>query len=368
MKDFLEMALLSAETKVTMALGGYPRGPLIVYLCPTELCNFRCKMCSIGRPGTVDRADELSTERILSLLAEARACGTKILAIWGGEPLTHGDLPLIIQRARELGMHTYLTTNGYLLDARRRGDLIRAGAATVSVSLDHTAAHGHDSLRGMPGALDRIVENLRAMTAESGGRFNIGINMLVSRGNIDEIVNMARLARELGLKWLKFNPALPGYPFNDLRFDDPAMRFSPDDIARFSRAIAEARGLLLASGMYTNSHPFLQGMARHFEGRDLSRGCRAGFLSANISSRGDVTVCTRDSRVLGNVKETPLREVWNAAPFQHARRHPDRGACRHCWQSCYAEASYRLNVSFHLKNLGTTLQELGFASMGRPKG
>ncbi len=37
-----------------------------------------------------------------------------------------------------------------------------------------------------------------------------GINMLVNRENIDEILKMARLAGEIGLKWLKFNPALPG--------------------------------------------------------------------------------------------------------------------------------------------------------------
>jgi MoaA/NifB/PqqE/SkfB family radical SAM enzyme len=117
--------------------------------------------------------------------------------------------------------------------------------------------------------------------------------------------------------------------------------------------------------MYTNSQPFLQGMVKHFSGQDLSKGCRAGFLSANISSRGDVTICTRDHRILGNIKNMPFQEVWNSAPFQHARKHPNRQACRHCWQSCYAEASYRLNLSFHLKNLGTSLQELGFTNIAQ---
>ncbi|MBN2108523.1 MAG: radical SAM protein [Deltaproteobacteria bacterium] len=367
MNTLLEMALLCAETKIKTAWGGYPHGPLIVYLCPTELCNFRCKMCTIGRPGTIDRTEELETGRILSLLAELQKCGTKILALWGGEPLTTTGLIPIIETARSLGIHTYLTTNGYLLDAEWRRMLMAAGVDTISVSLDHTAAEGHDNLRGKPGALDRIVANLRASTYESKGRMNIGINMLVNKDNIDEILKMARLANEIGLKWLKFNPALPGYPFNDMRFDDPDMRFSPDDVARFGQAVEEARKLLLQSGMYTNSRPFLQGMVKHFAGQNLSKGCRAGFLSANISSRGDVTICTRDNRILGNIKNMPFLEVWNSAPFQNARRHPNREACRHCWQSCYAEASYRLNLSFHIKNLGTSLQELGFTNLAQKK-
>ena len=285
--------------------------------------------------------------------------GTKFLVIWGGEPLTHKDLGAILEAAHALGMHTYITTNGYLLNEKKRAELLRLGVNAISVSLDHTGA-GHDELRGKPGARDRIVENMRAMVRESGGRFNIGINMLINRGNIDEIPRMVGLAKDIGLKWVKFNPAMPGYPFNDKDFDDPSMRFAPDDVATFRSAILAARKALLGQGLYTNSHLFLTGMARYFAGEDLSRGCRAGFLSCNIGSRGDVTACTRDGRLLGNVRATPFADVWNSARFKDARRHPDREACRHCWQSCYAESSYRLDLSYNLKNLGASLRELGF--------
>jgi MoaA/NifB/PqqE/SkfB family radical SAM enzyme len=359
-KDFLDIALLSLETKIKMAMGGCPHGPLIMYLCPTELCNFRCKMCTIGRPGTIDPKDEMETGRIVSLLAEARKLGTKILVLWGGEPLTHKDLGTIIEAAHSLGIHTYITTNGYLLNEKWRSEFLRLGVDAISVSLDHTMADGHDTLRGKPGAMDRIVENMRAMTKEGGGRFNIGINMLINKGTIDEIPKMVRLAEDIGLKWVKFNPALPGYPFNDKSFDDPGMRFSPDDVAHFRATIVQARQALLQQGLYTNSQTFLTGMADHFAGQDLSKGCRSGFISLNIGSRGDVTMCTRDSRILGNVKNTPLKEVWNSPAFQKARKYPSREACRHCWQSCYAEASLRLNLSFHLKNLGDSMQEIGF--------
>ncbi|GEM_PF-4533922 len=359
--DFLEIAQLSVETKIKMALESYPRGPLIVYLSPTDLCNFRCKMCTIGRPETIDRKEELSTGRIVSFLAEAQKCGTKILAIWGGEPLVNKDLIPIIEKAHELRMHTYMTTNGYLLDAQRRAKLLNAGINTISVSLDHSKAAGHDTLRGKPGAFDQIVSNMRAIIEESKGRMNIGLNMLVHKENIDEILKMVVLAKDIGLKWLKFNPALPGHPFNDMNFDDPGIRFTRDEVIRFGEAIREARKLMLEKGLYTNSLPYLQGLVKHFEGQDLSKSCRAGFLSVNVGSRGDVTMCTRDNRIVGNIKNTSFQDVWNSEAFKEARKTPNREACRHCLQSCYAESSYRLNASFYLKNLGSFLQELRFA-------
>ena len=365
MKDILDIALLSAETKLKMAWGTYPRGPLILYLCPTELCNFRCKMCTIGRPGTINRDDELDTARILSLLKEVRQCGTKILGIWGGEPLIHKDLGAILDAARSLEMHTYITTNGYLLDAARRNILLKTGVNTVSVSLDHTCSAGHDSLRGKEGAFDQIIANINAIISESNGTFNIGINMLVHKENIDEIVKMAHLACQLRLKWLKFMPALSGYPFNDKCFEDPNMRFSSSETERFDSAMREARKILAHGGLYTNSIPFLQGMAKHFDGLDLSKGCRAGYLIANVNSRGDVTMCTRDQRILGNIKHAAFQDVWRSEAFQKARKNPSPNACRHCWQSCYAEPSFRLDLCFHLKNIGSSLKEIGFVGGAR---
>jgi MoaA/NifB/PqqE/SkfB family radical SAM enzyme len=360
MKDVLDIALLSAETKLKMAWGGYPRGPLIIFFSPTELCNFRCKMCTIGRPGTINRDDEMDTSRILSLLNELRQCGTKILGIWGGEPLIHRDLGTILDATRSLGMHTYIVTNGYLLDAARRKILLQTGVNTVSVSLDHTSPAGHDSLRGKEGAFDQIIENMRAIIAESAGKINIGINMLVHKENIDEVVKMAHLACQTGLNWLKFLPALAGPPFNDKCFEDPGIRFSSSEIARFERAMSEARKILSRGGLYTNSLPYLQGMVKHFKGHDLSKGCRAGYLIACISSRGDVTMCARETRILGNIKHASFQEVWHSDAFQKVRKNPSPEACRHCWASCYAEASFRLDLGFHLKNFKTSLAEIGF--------
>ena len=341
-------------------MGTSPRAPLIVYLSPTELCNFHCKMCKIGRPDSIDPKEEMDTERILSLLVEMKECGTKILGIWGGEPLIHKDLDRILKAAHSLGMYIYLTTNGYLLTEEKRKVLIDSGVNSVSVSLDHTTAEGHDKLRGKEGAFDHVTLGTKELVNEGKGRLNIGINMLVHKKSISEIVPMAKFSKNLGIHWLKFMPAHAGYPFNDKLFEDSEMLFSQDDIERLEQAIKEARTILRREGLYTNSLPYLQGMIKYFKGEDLSHICHAGYLTANVSSIGNVTICTKDKRIAGNVKNKHFREVWFSEEFERIRKHPNRAVCHHCWQSCFAEPSLRLNLSFHLRNISTSLKELAF--------
>ena len=356
-----DIAFLSNETKIKMAMGSFPRGPLIVYLAPTQLCNFNCKLCKIGRPGTINPKEEMNTPRILSLLSELRECRTKIIGIWGGEPLIHKELGLIIKTAHSLGMYTYMTTNGYLLTQEKRKMLLESGINSVSVSIDHTRPEGHDELRGVKGAFDRTIEGIQGLVAEGRGRLTTGINMVVHRNNITEIVPMATLAKKLGVHWFKVMPVHADYPFSDQNFAVSDIQFTPDECTEFSQAMEEAVAILHQGGLYTNSPYYRRGMVTYFTGADAAQHCKAGFLLTNINSYGDVSLCTRDKRIIGNVKNIPFREIWCSDKFKRIRKESNRSICYHCWLSCFVEPSMRLSLSFHAKNLGTSIKELAFA-------
>jgi len=352
---------LSIETKIKMAMGSFPHGPLIVYLAPTQLCNFNCKLCKIGRTGTIKAKEEMKTGRILSLLSELRECRTKIIGLWGGEPLVHKDLGLIIKTAHDLGMYIYMTTNGYLLTQENIKMLLDSGINSVSVSIDHTRPEGHDELRGVKGAFDRTIEGVKALVAEGKERLHIGINMVVHKNNISEIVPMSKLAEKLGVQWFKVMPVHADHPFSDKKFDLSDIQFTPDDCKEFTQAMEEAVLILRKRGIYTNSEYYRRGMLTYFTGADAPQNCKAGYLLTNINSYGDVSLCTRDKRIVGNVKHTHFREVWFSEEFEWIRKEENRPICRHCWLSCFVEPSMRLYFSFHLRNIGTSLKELAFA-------
>jgi MoaA/NifB/PqqE/SkfB family radical SAM enzyme len=89
---------------------------MYVTFSPTFRCNLRCIMCSIWRAGECgnnpDFYNELSTDRILSLMDELKKLVTGHLHFTGGEPLLRKDLFEILRHGKELGMTFSINTNG----------------------------------------------------------------------------------------------------------------------------------------------------------------------------------------------------------------------------------------------------------------
>ncbi len=79
----------------------------------TAQCNLRCTGCRYGRdfmPG-----EQLTLSMAKQLLGDAKSCGIELVRLYGGEPLLHRDLPEMVRCSVDLGMSTYVTTNGTLL-------------------------------------------------------------------------------------------------------------------------------------------------------------------------------------------------------------------------------------------------------------
>src|SRR5947209_3280128 len=90
----------------------------------TYACNFNCTHCysrAAWYPKELSAADY---EQIADQLIEA---GVFVVGLGGGEALVRRDCFQIIGRLSGHGIHTVVTTNGWLLDERRAGRLAEAG-------------------------------------------------------------------------------------------------------------------------------------------------------------------------------------------------------------------------------------------------
>ncbi|MBO4535264.1 MAG: anaerobic ribonucleoside-triphosphate reductase activating protein, partial [Clostridia bacterium] len=75
-------------------------------------CNFRCPFCHNAALVTgIADCPTISEEEVFDYIRSRRGL-VDALAITGGEPTLHRDLPLFIHRARELGVRIKLDTNG----------------------------------------------------------------------------------------------------------------------------------------------------------------------------------------------------------------------------------------------------------------
>ena len=88
----------------------------------TNRCNLSCMHCY--SKADLDAVDTLTTEKIIETLPKLKANGVKFLIFSGGEPLTRKDLYEIADKCKEIGIITYLSTNGLYVGKKNAKKLL----------------------------------------------------------------------------------------------------------------------------------------------------------------------------------------------------------------------------------------------------
>ena len=115
----------------------------------TPGCNLRCPFCHNASLALPERErDVLSGEEILSFLKKRQGLLDGV-AVTGGEPLLHPELPAFLARVKELGYLVKLDTNGTF--PRRLREAVEAGVVD-RVAMDIKAApENYGRATGLPG-------------------------------------------------------------------------------------------------------------------------------------------------------------------------------------------------------------------------
>lgn len=141
------------------------RFPLVLMLEPTHKCNLACAGCGRIREYRDTLNEMMSAEECL---AAARECGAPVVAVTGGEPLLHPELPAIIHGLTgPQKRFVYLCTNGLLLE-KTLPRLTPGPRLSLNVHLDGIAT-SHDAMAGRAGVFDTAVAGIAAAKAAGFG-------------------------------------------------------------------------------------------------------------------------------------------------------------------------------------------------------
>lgn len=157
--------------------------PLIVFWEVTRACPLACLHCraeAILKP----LPGELSTEEGLRLVEDIAGFGKPypLLVFTGGDPLSRGDLLILAERARDLGIPFALapavSSNlwGGVLEK-----LVDMGLRAVSISIDSGYGDEHDSIRGVRGVFE---ESWRAVMYVKSLGVRVQVNTVAMRSNV----------------------------------------------------------------------------------------------------------------------------------------------------------------------------------------
>jgi len=154
----------------------------------TNRCNLSCLHCY--SKADLDAVDTLTTENIMETLPKLKANGVKFLIFSGGEPLTRKDLFDIAMRCKELGIVTYLSTNGLYVKTSNAEKILDT-FDYIGISIDGSP-EVHDTFRGLKGSFE---ESMKAVDLlNSYGKTKVGIRFTITKDTYDDLRFIFELA------------------------------------------------------------------------------------------------------------------------------------------------------------------------------
>ena len=156
---------------VRQHLAGRKRYPLVLMLEPLFRCNLACSGC-----GKIDYPTEILNQRVsvADSLAAVDECGAPVVAIAGGEPLLHKEMPEIVRGILAKKKFVYLCTNALLLD-KKMEQYEPHPYFSWDIHLDGDKAM-HDSAVDQDGVYDRAIAAIRR-AKERGFRLSINCTL-----------------------------------------------------------------------------------------------------------------------------------------------------------------------------------------------
>ncbi|GAB6855449.1 adenosyl-hopene transferase HpnH [Asaia astilbis] len=188
---------------VKQHLLGRKRYPLVLMLEPLFRCNLACAGCGkIDYPAQILN-QRLSVQECLDADAEADA---PVIAIAGGEPLLHKEMPEIVKGLTARKKYVYLCTNGLLLE-KKLDDYEPNPFFSWDIHLDGDKAM-HDSSVCQEGVYERAVAAIRK--AKERG-FRVSINCTLFDGaNPERVAKFFDEVMALGVDGVM---TAPGYAY-----------------------------------------------------------------------------------------------------------------------------------------------------------
>jgi hopanoid biosynthesis associated radical SAM protein HpnH len=197
------MAIKAGSYVLKQHLKGVKRYPMVLMLEPLFRCNLACSGC-----GKIDYPSEILNQRIsvADALLAADECGAPIVAIAGGEPLLHKEMPQIVEGLIKKGKYVILCTNALLLE--KKIDQYKPHKQFCwDIHLDGDKQM-HDKSVDQDGVYDRAIDAIKLSKSKG---FRTSINTTLFEGaDPDRVADFFDMVADLDIEGVMTSP---GYAY-----------------------------------------------------------------------------------------------------------------------------------------------------------
>lgn len=237
-------------------------------------------------PGTA--ANELDTDTIKRVIDEALELGTLIISFTENDPLLREEIFELIEYVDKKRAIVNCSTWGTDFSKETALRLKEAGLHSLMVGVYSTDPQKHDAVRKSEGSYERAISTIK-LALEAG--LLVVMTTHASPSNMTELPALYALASELGVHEFSVWESMPKKRGEPVITD----RDRRTILEMYHRINSDPEGPRMFSNTY-------------FEGQML--GAMAGRRWMHVTADGDVKPSPYPPFRFGNVKEVPLKEIW----------------------------------------------------------
>lgn len=200
--------LLWHVDRVNDWLNGKRIAPLHIDVGLSKGCNIRCEYCFGVLQGNFYRKGSevyFPREPLLRYVREAGEIGVRSMAFVGeGEPLLNPNVYEAIVEGKKAGVDIALGTNGILLDTSRIGEEALEHLSWIRFNLSAASDEAYRRVHRSK-EFTTVLNKIRFAVATKKRKnldLTIGIQMVLIPTNVDQVVSLAKLGKELGVDYL----------------------------------------------------------------------------------------------------------------------------------------------------------------------
>lgn len=331
--------------KVRDRISRYRKRPVVftfpenVTVVASNACNFQCAAC----PKTAYKSDnrvlppEVYERAKKQLLPHAKVINLQGL----GEPMLSPLFFTMIRDAKQFGAAVEFVTNGSKITPENAREIV-SSPSRMTISIDGACASTHERMR--PGSnFEQLLQALGTIRSEiskptAHPDFSFSVNTVVSRINIDELVQILEITASYGARQITYIMPAVG--------EDRTDAFVGETIGDHPQQLTERAPVILARAdelhiralfppFVVSSKPDHPVAVPSLAARLFPQECWEPWRTIYIDVDGSVRPCCRMSNIaMGNILTDDFWTIWNNEHYLRLREIINSDAppeiCRGC--------------------------------------